>query len=135
MVDESVARAVCEASKEIDPELIMFGHANSVMLNVAADMGLRTVSEIYGDRAYMDDGTLVPRRMKGAMIEDEAFAVKRAVQMVKEGTVETITGKIIHIQADSLCVHGDSPKALSFIKAIHKTFQDEGIKVQNLLAK
>lgn len=134
MVDESLARAVCEAAKEIDPELLVFGHANSIMLQVASDMGLRTVSEIYGDRAYMDDGTLVPRRMKGAVIEDEEFAVKRAIRMVKEGTVETITGKVIEIQADSLCVHGDSPKALEFIRAIRTAFQAEGIEVKNLLA-
>lgn len=134
MVDESLARAVCEAAKEIDPELLVFGHANSIMLQVASDMGLRTVSEIYGDRAYMDDGTLVPRRMKDAVIEDEEFAVKRAIRMVKEGTVETITGKVIEIQADSLCVHGDSPKALEFIRAIRTAFQAEGIEVKNLLA-
>ena len=133
MVDEETARAVCEAAYEIDPGLIMFGHANSVMLRVAEDIGLRTVSEVYGDRAYMDDGTLVPRKMKGAMIEDEEFAVKRAIRMVKEGTVETITGKVIQIKADSLCVHGDSPKALEFIRSIHAAFQNEGILIKNIL--
>ena len=135
MVDETVARAVCEAAYEINPELIMFGHANSVMLQVAEQMGLRTVSEVYGDRAYMDDGTLVPRKMAGAMIEDEEFAIRRAIRMVKEGTVETITGKVIQIKADSLCVHGDSPKALEFIRSIRQAFQEEGIQVKNILEK
>ena len=133
MVDENVARAVCEAARDIDPELIMFGHANSVMLRVAEDMGMRTVSEVYGDRAYMDDGTLVPRKMAGAMIEDEEFAIQRAIRMVKEGTVETITGKVIQIKADSLCVHGDSPKALAFVSSIRKAFEEAGIEVKNLL--
>lgn len=134
MVDESTARAVCEAAYAIDPTLIMFGHANSVMLKVAQSMGMRTVSEVYGDRAYMEDGTLVPRKMAGAMIEDEEFAITRAVRMIKEGTVETITGKTIEIKADSLCVHGDSPKALAFLIAIRKAFEQEGIQVKNLLA-
>ena len=134
MVDEMTARAICEAAYEIDPALIMFGHANSVMLRVAGSMGMRTVSEVYGDRAYMDDGTLVPRKMAGAMIEDENLAIERAIRMVKEGTVETITGKVIEIQAESLCVHGDSPKALEFIQAIRRAFRQEGIEIKNLLA-
>ena len=135
MVDEETARAVCEAAYEIDPSLIMFGHANSVMLKVAESMGMKTVSEIYGDRAYMDDGTLVPRKMEGAVIKDTDFAIKRAVRMVKEGTVETITGKVIEIKADSLCVHGDTPKALEFIKSIREAFEQEGILVKNLSEK
>ena len=95
---------------------------------------MRTVCEVYGDRAYMDDGTLVPRKMAGAMIEDENLAIERAIRMVKEGTVETITGKVIEIQAESLCVHGDSPKALEFIQAIRRAFRQEGIEIKNLLA-
>ena len=135
MVDETTARAVCEAVRELDDSLWMFGHANSVMLRVAQEYGLRTVSEVYGDRAYMDDSTLVPRSREGAVIHDTEFAVRRAVRMIKEGTVETITGKVIEIKADSLCVHGDTPKALEFIVKIREALQNEGIEIKNLNAE
>ncbi|MBQ5754539.1 MAG: 5-oxoprolinase subunit PxpA [Oscillospiraceae bacterium] len=135
MADEKVAAAVCEAVCELDKDLYMFGHANSVMLKVAKSYGLKTVSEVYGDRAYLDDGHLVPRSRPGAVIHDTEFAVKRAVRMVTEGVVESIDGKIIEIQADSLCVHGDTPAALEFIKQIRAALEAEGVAIKNLAAE
>lgn len=135
MVDEKVASAICEAASELDDSLYIFGHANSVMLKVAERFNLKTVSEVYGDRAYMDDGTLVPRSMKGAVIHDTGFAVERAVRMIKTGFVKTITGKTIEIRADSLCVHGDTPKALEFIMLIREALIEEGVEIKNFSSK
>lgn len=88
-------------------------------------------AEIFADRAVQDDLNLVPRKQPGSMITDEDFAVERCIRMVKEGMVTTITGKDVPIGGDTLCVHGDGPKALVFVERICKAFQDEGIMIKN----
>ena len=77
------------------------------------------------DRAYNDDGTLVSRKLPGAVIKDEELAIRRVVRMVKEGTVETISGHEIAMRADSICVHGDNPKALEFVKNIREVWRSK----------
>lgn len=133
MVDETTARAICEAVYEVDKNLLMFGHAGSLLLKTAEETGLKTVSEIYGDRGYLDNGMLAPRKMKGAMITDLDEAVRRSVRMVLEGKVETVTGKTIDIHAQSLCVHGDTPQALAFIKEIRRALEAENVEIINLM--
>ena len=96
-------------------------------------MGLKTASEIFADRAVMDDLNLVPRKQPGAMIENEELAVERCIRMVKEHRVTSITGKEVDIDGDTLCVHGDGPKALAFVERIRKAFQEEGIQIRNFL--
>ena len=128
-VDEALASAICEGIYEVDPELILLGLAGSAHIRAAKAAGLRTASEVFADRAYMDDGTLVPRTMPGAMVHDKKLAIARTVRMVKEGCVETITGKIIPIQADSICVHGDNPDAIGFVQEIRDTLAREGVAV------
>lgn len=128
-VDDKLALAICEGIYEVDPELIMLGLAGSAHIRAAKEVGLRVASEVFADRAYMDDGTLVPRTMPGAMVHDKDIAIARTVRMVKEGVVETITGKIIPIQADSICVHGDNPDAIGFVRNIRDTLESEGVTV------
>ena len=128
-VDDALAQAICEGVYEVDPELILLGLAGSAHIRAARAAGLRVASEVFADRAYMEDGTLVPRGTPGAMIHDRDLAIKRVVRMVKEGCVETITGKIIPIQADSICVHGDNPDAIGFTEKIRDTLIAEGVTV------
>lgn len=128
-VDDKLAKAICEGIYEVDPELIMLGLAGSAHIRAAKEVGLKVASEVFADRAYMEDGTLVPRTMPGAMVHDKDLAIARTVRMVKEGVVETITGKIIPIQADSICVHGDNPDAIGFVKNIRDTLEREGVAV------
>lgn len=128
-VDDKLALAICEGIYEVDPDLIMLGLAGSAHIRAAKEVGLRVASEVFADRAYMDDGTLVPRTMPGAMVHDKDVAIARTVRMVKEGVVETITGKIIPIQADSICVHGDNPDAIGFVRNIRDTLESEGVTV------
>jgi len=128
-VDDALARAICEGIYEVDPSLIMLGLAGSAHIRAAKEVGLRAASEVFADRAYMDDGTLVPRTMAGAMIHDKNLAISRTVRMVKEGCVEALSGKIIPIQADSICVHGDNPDAIGFVKEIRDTLEREGVTV------
>ena len=129
--DEPVSRAICEAVKEIDPEIRIFYCAGAVLGKVAEDMGLVTAAEIFADRAYMDDLSLVPRKQPGSMITDENIAIKRCVRMIKESKVQALSGKDLAIKGDTLCVHGDGAKALAFVEKIRATFQEEGITIRN----
>lgn len=128
-VDEKLATAICEGIYEVDPSLILLGLAGSAHIRAAKAVGLRAASEVFADRAYMEDGTLVPRTMPGAMVHDRELAIARTVRMVKEGCVEAITGKIIPIQADSICVHGDNPDAIGFVNKIRDTLIAEGVTI------
>ncbi|MDD6023208.1 MAG: LamB/YcsF family protein [Oscillospiraceae bacterium] len=127
--DYELSRAICQAVKEYDPELIILGLSGSETVRAAKDLGLRVAEEVFADRAYEEDGSLVNRRKEGAMITDEELAISRVIRMVKEHKVTSITGKDIAIQADSICVHGDGAKSLAFVDRIRKAFQAEGIKI------
>ena len=128
-VNDKLAEAICRGIYEVDPELIMLGLAGSAHIRAAEAVGLRTASEVFADRGYMEDGTLVPRSMEGAIIHDRNEAIARTVRMVKEGVVETVTGKVIPIKADSICVHGDNPDAVNFVKDIREKLEQEGVTV------
>lgn len=131
-VDYKLARAIAEGIYEVDPDLIFMALANSQMIKAAADVGLKAASEVFADRGYMEDGTLVPRKMPGAMIHDEKEAIARVIRMVKEGKVTSITGKDIAIKADSICVHGDNPQAVQFVVEIKKALEAEGIALASI---
>lgn len=132
-VDEKLAVAMCEAVYEVDKDIIFMGLAGSKMITAAEKIGLKAASEVFADRAYNDDGTLVSRKLPGAVIKDKELAIKRVVRMVKEGKVESINGSDIAIKADSVCVHGDNPKALEFVKNIRETLLAEGVEIKNLM--
>ena len=144
--DPALARAICEGIQEFDGNLILLGLAGSEMLRQAKEIGLPCASEVFADRAYEDDGTLLSRTKPGAMIADEDEAVVKILQDI-ELTAErniasgvftldlndqTITGKEIEIIPDSVCVHGDSEKALLFVKKIRAALEGEGIEVKPL---
>lgn len=133
--DRETSRAICEAVCEIDPEIMIFYCAGAVLGEEARKLGLRAASEIFADRAYMEDLSLVPRKQPGAMITDEDLAVERCVRMIKERRVTAITGKDIDIVGDTLCVHGDGPKALAFVERIRAEFQREGICIKNFASR
>lgn len=127
--DYELSKAICEAIYSYDSELIVMGLSGSETIRAAKDCGLKTASEVFADRAYEEDGTLVNRRKQGAMIEDEEEAIARVIRMVKEGKVTSITGKDIEIQADSVCVHGDGQKALLFVEKIRKALAKNEIEI------
>lgn len=130
--DYELSRAICEAIYEFDKNLIVLALSGGELARAAKDMGLRTALEVFADRSYEEDGTLVNRRKDGAMITDEDEAIARVVRMVKEKKVTAITGKDIPIQADSVCVHGDGAKALAFVERIRKALTEEGVEICSL---
>jgi len=106
--------------------------SGSKMLEEGRACGLKVASEVFADRAYMEDGTLVPRSQPGSMIHDTDLAISRVIGMIKNGKVESITGKEITIQADSICVHGDNAEALAFVQGIRETLIKNGVEIVDL---
>ncbi|MBQ4516693.1 MAG: LamB/YcsF family protein [Clostridia bacterium] len=127
--DSALAKAICEGIYEYDSSLILLGLANSEMIAQAKQIGLPYAQEVFADRAYEDDGTLVARTKPGSMIKDEDEAVSRVIGMIKNRTVKSINGNEIEICPDSVCVHGDSEKALLFVKKIRDALTKEGIAI------
>ena len=99
---------------------------------IAEDMGLRVGREIFADRALNPDGTLVSRSKPGSVIHDTDEVVERSLQMVRDGKARAITGDVIEVQADSLCLHGDTPGAVEMAKALKQALEDEGIEIKPL---
>ncbi len=130
--DYKLALALAEAVKAVNPDLILLALANSEMVRAAKDVGVKVAEEVFADRAYNSDGTLVTRGIPGAMIHDRAVAIPRVVRMVTEGKVTAINGEDITIKADSICVHGDNPEAINFVKEIKKALIEAGVSIEPL---
>lgn len=130
--DENLARVIAQAVKDFNPKLKLMGLANNNLVSAGEAIGLEIKNEVFADRAYEDDGTLVSRSQDGAMITDSAFAADRVIRMITEGKVESINGKDVDIQADSICVHGDGVKALEFVKEIRRQLEGKGISIETL---
>ena len=130
--DQTLAKAVAEGIYEVDSELILLGLANSELTKAGAALGLKVAHEVFADRAYEIDGTLVARSKKGAVIHDRTIVVKRILTMIKDNKVQAINGKWIDIKADSICVHGDTKEALEFVKDIRDSLAVNGIEIVSL---
>jgi len=131
--NEKLAIAVAEAIRETDPELILVGLSGSMLVLAGKAAGIRVKSEVFADRAYNEDGTLVSRKLPGAMITDKDAAVARVIRMVKEQTVRSITGKDIPITAETVCVHGDNPEAVAFARGLREALEAERIVISAFL--
>ena len=130
--DEKLAAAICEGIASVSDEIILLGLSGSVMSDAAEKVGIGFASEVFADRAYEEDGTLVARSKPGAVIADENEAASRVVEMVMNGTVSSVTGKKIEIKADSICVHGDNEHALEFVRLIRKKLNENGLEIKPL---
>lgn len=130
--DENLAGVIAQAVKDFNPKLKLMGLANNNLVKAGKALGLDVINEVFADRAYEDDGTLVSRSKDGAMITDSGLATERVVRMITEGKVESINGKDVDIQADSICVHGDGEKALEFVKEIRQQLEAKGISIETL---
>ena len=132
--DEALAKAIAQSVASVDSNIRLMGLAGSLMLKEAEKAGLPVISEVFADRAYNDDGSLVNRKLPGAVIHDAQQAVARAVMMAKEHKVISINGKEIPLQADSICVHGDNAQAIELVCTIGSALKAEGIVIKNFLA-
>jgi 5-oxoprolinase (ATP-hydrolysing) subunit A len=121
--DDLLANVIARAVKDFDSNLVLYGLSGSHSIHEAKRIGLKTASEVFADRTYQEDGSLTPRSQSNSMIDDVKIAVQQVTQMIKEGTVTTLSGKRVPIVAETVCIHGDGEHAVEFAKAIHDTIK------------
>ena len=125
-----LARAVAAAVKDANLDLVLVGLANSELIRAGQAEGIRTAQEFFADRNYTDEGLLVSRKLPDAVIDDEDFAVARVVRAVKEGAIESASGKLITVKPDTICIHGDNVHALEFAGKIRTALTEAGVEVK-----
>lgn len=128
--DYEMAAVIALAVRDLDKTLTLVGLSGSELIKAARDAGLPCASEVFADRAYNDDGTLVPRSIEGAVLHDTATVIERAVRMITEKSVRSVTGKIIPIEADTVCIHGDNEMAAAFAENLAETLKTRGIELK-----
>jgi UPF0271 protein len=130
--DAALAVAIAKAVASFDRSLILFGLAGSEILKAGRTAGLRVASEVFADRAYEPDGSLRSRTKKDAVIHHAALVVARAVRMVHQQTVEAIDGTAVPLEADTICVHGDTPGAEVLAAELRAGLEAAGIAVRSI---
>ena len=126
--DRALADVIAHAVAAIDETLILFGLSGSCLLEAGQAQGLRVASEVFADRAYTVDGSLVSRGEAGAVIHDPAIVVERGLQMVRDWEVTAVTGERVSVQADTICVHGDTPGAAELAARLRARLEAAGVK-------
>ena len=132
--DARQADDVIAALRAVDADLVLVGLAGSPLLARARAAGLRVVAEAFADRAYRADGALVSRREPGAVLHDAEDVAARMLRLATEGVVTAIDGSDVRIEADSICVHGDSPGAVDHARACRAALEAAGWRLRGLLA-
>ncbi len=130
--DEAMAEAIARAVVAFDPTLVLFGLPGSALLQAGLDAGLPVAAEAFADRAYRADGSLAPRSEPGSVIHEVDTVVARAVMMVREQAVVTTGGTVMQFEADTLCLHGDTPGAAQLAAAVRRGLEDAGVLVAAL---
>lgn len=129
-----LADAVAQAVYEADPRLVLFALAGSALVRAGHTCGLAVAEEVFADRRYEPDGSLTPRTRPDALIEDEADAVAQVLRMVREGRVRATDGGDIAVCADTVCLHGDGPRAVAFASRLHRDLRAAGIELKSFAA-
>ncbi|RJL04853.1 LamB/YcsF family protein [Paracoccus aestuarii] len=127
--DAGQGDAVIDAIRAVDPGLVLMGLAGAPILDRARAAGLRVVAEAFADRAYTAAGALVSRRLPGAVLHDPDLVAARMVRLATEGVIEAQDGSDLHLRADSICVHGDSPGAVAMAGAVRAALLDRGVTI------
>ncbi len=128
--DTRQALAVIEAIRAVDARLVLVALAGSPLIELARREGLTCIAEAFADRAYTPQGTLVSRREPGAVLHDAEQVARRMLRLVQSGEVEAIDGSITRIEADSICVHGDSPGAIQMAREVRQLLEQSGVSLQ-----
>lgn len=130
--DSGLAKLIASAVKAIDPGLILIGLSGSAMERAALNAGLLFASEVFADRSYRDDGSLVARDEPGSILSDTDQMVERAIMMIAGGIVVSVSGKRIPVKPDTLCIHGDNPCVHDFLRRLSARLREAGIAVKSL---
>ena len=127
--DERQAKDVVAAIRAVDPKLVLLGLAGGVVLDVAARAGLTVAAEAFADRSYLPDGQLVSRTQEGAVLHDPVAVAERMVRLAEEGIVRAIDGTDVTVNAQSICVHGDSPGSVAMAAETRRMLEASGIEI------
>lgn len=127
--DAALAAAIAKAVAAFDRSLILFGLPGSELISAGRAAGLRVAAEIFADRAYEPDGSLAPRSRPGSVIHDAGAVASRAVRMVTERVVDAVDGTIVPLDADTICVHGDTPGAAQLAAGLRARLVAAGVTV------
>ncbi len=130
--NKDLADAVLDGIEAYGDDVIVMILSGSYMAKEAKRRGIKVAEEVFADRGYNPDGSLVSRKLPGAFVKDPDEAIARVIRMVKEKKVTAVDGTEIELNADSICVHGDNPKAIEFVATIRKSLIDADIAVQPL---
>jgi UPF0271 protein len=130
--DARLAAAIASAVFDIGKNVLLYGLSGSCLISEARKIGLRTASEVFADRAYTNEGNLVPRSNPGALITDNAMSVAQVLQMIQKQSVTSINGTLVPIVADTVCIHGDGAHAVAFAKTIHTQLQQYNIEIKTI---
>jgi 5-oxoprolinase (ATP-hydrolysing) subunit A len=133
--DPEACEAMAETVASIDPALVLSVMAGTGLEAAGERYGLKVAREIYADRAYLDNGRLVPRSRPGAVIHDALEAARRVVEMIKAGAIITESGIRIPVAIDTVCVHGDTPNALPMARAIRAALEFAGVTIRPYVVK
>ena len=128
--DRLIATAIAESVYEFSPGLILFGQSGSELVDAGRRIGLRTVSEVFADRSYENDGSLTPRSLATAVITDTDRSVDQVMGMLQTGSVRSREGADVPVQAETICIHGDSPHASEFARTIRDALTIANIQVK-----
>ncbi len=127
--DDMTARAIASAIRAVDHNLAFVVLPNSALVKAGEAAGLRLVHEVFADRAYEDDASLVSREKPDAVLHNAAEIAVRVVRMVQDGAVTSVTGKSIKVPIDTICIHGDTPGAVAIGRAVRSALEASGIAV------
>jgi len=128
--DAGLARICYEAALRVDPEIILMVLCETAQQKTAEELGAQWAGEIFADRAYEDDATLVDRSKDGAVLHDGGIAAERILGMLQEGAIIAESGKRIPAKIDTICLHGDTPEAVGMAKAIRLRLEAAGVTLQ-----
>lgn len=126
-VDHALARVCYQAALDVDPDIVIMVLAATAQEETARELGCNWAGEIFSDRAYNDDATLVDRSLPGAVLHDAAIAAPRILKMLEAGSIIAESGKHIPAQIDTICLHGDTPGAVTMARGIRRHLTDAGI--------
>jgi UPF0271 protein len=130
--EPAVAATIARAVARVSGDLVLVGLAGSALLVAAADAGLASAAEAFGDRAYEADGSLRSRRLPGALLESPERAAAQALSIVRDRRVESHDGRMIAVRADTICIHGDTPAAAELATAIRVALEGAGVTIAAL---
>jgi len=125
--DDTLAAAIARAVAQVDAHLILFAPVGSALARAGEAHGLQIAHEVFADRNYCSDGSLVSRSRPDALLHDAADAAPRVLRMLREGKVRSIDGNDVDVRAETICLHGDNPEAVDFARALRSHLEKEGV--------